>query len=167
MKRSGENMNGKRKNNQKKSSSLVKDNQKKKPKKEYPAVCSRCNKKTVIPFKPDGIRPVFCDECFIKEREENQNKDMKISKDNALPQPIKQKELTKPEKLKKTNLIKKERIEPTIASTKESPDLSLKDFTKISPTSFHKPASDDNQDKPKNINQNGELKEGEEIVIRN
>ncbi len=30
----------------------------------FEAVCSRCNKTTTVPFKPDGKRPVLCVDCY-------------------------------------------------------------------------------------------------------
>jgi len=33
----------------------------------YEAICSACGKKTTLPFKPTGIKPVFCRECFKKQ----------------------------------------------------------------------------------------------------
>ncbi len=30
----------------------------------YPAVCARCGKETMVPFKPSGDKPVYCKECF-------------------------------------------------------------------------------------------------------
>ena len=30
----------------------------------YPAICARCGKETTVPFKPDGVRPVYCPECL-------------------------------------------------------------------------------------------------------
>jgi len=30
----------------------------------YPAVCARCGKDTLVPFKPQGDRPVYCAECY-------------------------------------------------------------------------------------------------------
>jgi CxxC-x17-CxxC domain-containing protein len=30
--------------------------------------CSECGKETEVPFKPDGSRPVYCRECFMKHR---------------------------------------------------------------------------------------------------
>ena len=30
----------------------------------YDAVCSKCNKKCQVPFRPTGSKPVFCIECF-------------------------------------------------------------------------------------------------------
>jgi CxxC-x17-CxxC domain-containing protein len=33
---------------------------------KFPASCSSCNKNTMISFQPDGVRPVYCDDCFKK-----------------------------------------------------------------------------------------------------
>ncbi len=30
----------------------------------HEAVCSECGNMTKVPFKPDGIRPIYCKECF-------------------------------------------------------------------------------------------------------
>lgn len=35
----------------------------------YPAICSRCGKETMVPFKPSGDKPVYCRECFQLMRE--------------------------------------------------------------------------------------------------
>jgi CxxC-x17-CxxC domain-containing protein len=34
----------------------------------YEAVCSNCNKKIQVPFKPDPNRPVYCKNCLKKIR---------------------------------------------------------------------------------------------------
>lgn len=34
----------------------------------YPAVCASCGKKTMIPFKPKDGRPVYCSDCFSRQR---------------------------------------------------------------------------------------------------
>lgn len=39
---------------------------------KYEAVCSRCQKTTRVPFKPDGVRPVFCKDCLAILRQENE-----------------------------------------------------------------------------------------------
>lgn len=36
----------------------------------YPAVCAACGKETQVPFKPREGRPVYCNECFAKMREQ-------------------------------------------------------------------------------------------------
>jgi CxxC-x17-CxxC domain-containing protein len=38
-------------------------------KKKYEAVCFKCGKKTMVSFKPDGVRPVYCPVCLQKVRE--------------------------------------------------------------------------------------------------
>jgi CxxC-x17-CxxC domain-containing protein len=30
----------------------------------YPAICAKCGKETMVPFKPRGDKPVYCRECF-------------------------------------------------------------------------------------------------------
>ncbi len=35
---------------------------------KYPAVCAQCGVPTTVPFKPTGDRPVYCWECFSKNR---------------------------------------------------------------------------------------------------
>jgi CxxC-x17-CxxC domain-containing protein len=34
----------------------------------FDATCSGCGQQTQVPFQPSGDRPVFCNECFKKER---------------------------------------------------------------------------------------------------
>ena len=35
---------------------------------QHAVVCSECGKDTTVPFKPRGDRPVYCSECFNKQR---------------------------------------------------------------------------------------------------
>jgi CxxC-x17-CxxC domain-containing protein len=47
----------------------------------FDAKCDSCSKLITVPFKPDGIRPVYCNDCFVKvkkEKEENKNKPIKL-----------------------------------------------------------------------------------------
>lgn len=37
-------------------------------KQETPAVCSGCGKETTLPFRPTQGRPVFCRDCFGKQK---------------------------------------------------------------------------------------------------
>ncbi len=32
----------------------------------YPAICAQCGKETMVPFKPRGDKPVYCQECYNK-----------------------------------------------------------------------------------------------------
>ncbi|MCD6247725.1 MAG: DNA-directed RNA polymerase [Candidatus Diapherotrites archaeon] len=34
----------------------------------YKAICSDCGKECEVPFQPDGTRPVYCRECYLKRR---------------------------------------------------------------------------------------------------
>lgn len=34
----------------------------------YPVVCGSCGKDTEVPFQPRGDKPVYCSDCFSRER---------------------------------------------------------------------------------------------------
>lgn len=34
----------------------------------YPAVCAACGVETQVPFRPSGDRPVYCSDCFAKNK---------------------------------------------------------------------------------------------------
>jgi CxxC-x17-CxxC domain-containing protein len=35
---------------------------------QHEAVCSECGRTTTVPFVPRGDRPVYCNDCFAKQR---------------------------------------------------------------------------------------------------
>ncbi len=35
-------------------------------------VCDACGQEAMVPFQPRGDRPVYCNECFIKMKEQGQ-----------------------------------------------------------------------------------------------
>ncbi len=35
----------------------------------HPAVCAECGKDTEVPFRPRGDRPVYCSDCYSKQRD--------------------------------------------------------------------------------------------------
>ena len=37
---------------------------------QYKAVCAECGQACGVPFKPIGGRPVFCSECFAKQKDD-------------------------------------------------------------------------------------------------
>ena len=39
-----------------------------KPRQMFSAVCAECGKETEVPFEPREGRPVYCSECFSKNR---------------------------------------------------------------------------------------------------
>jgi CxxC-x17-CxxC domain-containing protein len=34
----------------------------------YPVTCAQCGKQTEVPFEPRGDRPVYCSDCYRKNR---------------------------------------------------------------------------------------------------
>ena len=34
----------------------------------FEITCSECGQKAEVPFKPDGDRPVYCQDCYRKRR---------------------------------------------------------------------------------------------------
>ncbi|HEY91968.1 MAG TPA: zinc-binding protein [Dehalococcoidia bacterium] len=38
------------------------------PRQMHPAVCAQCGKDTEVPFLPRGDRPVYCSDCFNKNK---------------------------------------------------------------------------------------------------
>lgn len=38
------------------------------PREMHPATCAACGAKTQVPFRPTGDRPVYCSDCFNKNR---------------------------------------------------------------------------------------------------
>jgi len=39
----------------------------------FDAVCANCGKRIQLKFKPDGVRPVYCQDCLVKIREQKQS----------------------------------------------------------------------------------------------
>ncbi len=46
----------------------------KKEEKKFEIVCSECGQNSKIGFQPDGLRPVYCDDCMVKIKEERKKK---------------------------------------------------------------------------------------------
>ncbi|MHA2105822.1 MAG: CxxC-x17-CxxC domain-containing protein [Candidatus Hodarchaeales archaeon] len=40
----------------------------------HDVVCSKCEKNTQVPFKPDGERPVYCQDCYKENRPQRNNR---------------------------------------------------------------------------------------------
>jgi len=36
--------------------------------KMYKITCAECGREAEVPFKPDGTRPVYCRDCYMKRR---------------------------------------------------------------------------------------------------
>ncbi|HEX7475718.1 MAG TPA: CxxC-x17-CxxC domain-containing protein [Dehalococcoidales bacterium] len=39
------------------------------PRQMYPATCAQCGKETEVPFQPRGDRPVYCRDCYNKNKQ--------------------------------------------------------------------------------------------------
>ena len=38
------------------------------PREMFPIVCGECGKEAEVPFQPRGDRPVYCSDCYSKQR---------------------------------------------------------------------------------------------------
>ncbi|MFX0066615.1 MAG: CxxC-x17-CxxC domain-containing protein [Candidatus Hermodarchaeota archaeon] len=38
------------------------------PREMHKVTCADCGVETEVPFKPDGVRPVYCRDCYQKRR---------------------------------------------------------------------------------------------------
>ena len=98
----------------------------------YNTICSVCGKETKVNFRPDGVRPIYCKDCFkkaktrepkIKEeniREKIQKTEVQQKKEKSLSlEDIKEKELV----LKKEKKYKKKEV--NISELKKALDKAL------------------------------------------
>lgn len=35
----------------------------------YPATCAACGQETEVPFEPRGDKPIYCRDCFMKQKD--------------------------------------------------------------------------------------------------
>lgn len=54
----------------------------------FPAACALCGVTTYTPFKPDGVRPVFCKQCLSKKKEDRRQELGKEGRSDNRPQLI-------------------------------------------------------------------------------
>jgi len=45
------------------------------PREMHKATCAECGKECEVPFKPTGDKPVYCKECFAKQRDSRDSGD--------------------------------------------------------------------------------------------
>ena len=38
------------------------------PRQMFPATCAQCGKETEVPFQPRGDKPVYCRDCYVKNK---------------------------------------------------------------------------------------------------
>ena len=44
------------------------------PREMHKATCAECGKECEVPFKPNGQKPVYCDECFQNHKPEREER---------------------------------------------------------------------------------------------
>ncbi len=53
----------------------------------HTVICSKCKKETQVPFKPTGIRPVYCRECFQDQKPKDGSEDKRRSPGRSMSRP--------------------------------------------------------------------------------
>lgn len=48
--------------------SARKNDNRKQSREMHPATCALCGKQTQVPFRPSGDKPVYCSDCFSRNR---------------------------------------------------------------------------------------------------
>ncbi len=144
--------------------------------------CSVCGIDIVIPFKPDGIRPLFCQNC-LAERSKKMNPSIQkennvikkpmirnvVNKQIPIEKPIIKKISYIPPKNVKNNLSSRTGFTPVkeIIDDKKVNTMSLNDLKDIQPIKFYNDRKKiiKNIDNKKNFEQ--EIKEGEDVILDN
>lgn len=80
----------------------------------FPAACSSCQKKINLPFEPDGIRPVYCQDCLIKTRESKKE-------EQDLREKLKQKEPVRELSVRKVTPVESKNKEPELRVPEKKP----------------------------------------------
>ncbi len=127
----------------------------------FPGKCSSCGVDVFTPFKPDGIRPVYCKKCLsINPAERKKKPEIKttVKKQVSSDKYIKT-EKNIPEKSKLEKNDRKEDVKDDVLS------ITLEELKKTQPVSFYGQKNKVNDsDKNKNIAEK-DLEEGENVVI--
>ncbi|MCU0679803.1 MAG: type IV secretion system DNA-binding domain-containing protein [Planctomycetes bacterium] len=125
--------------------------------KGFESICGSCGKKTYTSFKPDGVRPVYCKECLLKNRAEKQ-KELEQRQEKKKKEQEKTKEMEVVKQLEEekrqayvdkmfnnladssSEIIKlaeeDTNTEETVVPEKEVPSLSLQTLNNIRPVDF-------------------------------
>jgi len=106
-------------------------NSNQKAKKMYDAQCATCGKKTKVIFEPDGVRPVYCKDCYKKQEKTGSPK---VKTGDVKKVPLSPKKEEKKAVIEKT--IPKDFKEIPLLVKKEEKKVSLKKVEKIEPISF-------------------------------
>ncbi len=133
----------------------------------YDAQCQNCGKWIKVPFKPDGVRPIYCKSCLKKL---NQEKNSEKSQQGKLPEQSRPstegiKTVSLENLLEKTpiSFVKKkggENLEKETKRKKEKKSVSLDELHKVLEESLKQKSGNKNS---QNIKKRGIIKPGETI----
>ncbi|MDD3085379.1 MAG: TraM recognition domain-containing protein, partial [Candidatus ainarchaeum sp.] len=144
--------------------------------------CSVCGIDIVIPFKPDGIRPLFCPQCLAERSKKMNSNEKNIQKENnndrkpivrnvmnkitPIEKPIVKKISYIPPQNIKNNLSNRAGFTPVkeIIDDKKIKTMSLNDLKDVQPVKFSNNKKRIINDKN---NSEQELKEGEDVILDN
>jgi CxxC-x17-CxxC domain-containing protein len=114
------------------------------------AICYSCGKETYAPFKPDGIRPVYCKECLtaLKNDKEKEIEERKKKKEEEL------KRMEQAEDIKKEEgSSPKQRGDDSIEKESQKPEadegLSLQEAVNMEPVRFNHKNTDSKKNNSK------------------
>jgi CxxC-x17-CxxC domain-containing protein len=100
--------------------------------KSYEAVCSSCEEKIIVPFKPDPSRPTFCKEC-LKDYQRSRARAQREKEDRVKSYPSRQ---NYPEREKRSNDDSGSReMSPKAFVSQEKP-MSLTQMSHVAPKKF-------------------------------
>ena len=54
---------------------------------KFPATCATCSKPTMVPFRPNGVKPVYCRDCFRGDSDVPAHRDMRSAAPRFAPAP--------------------------------------------------------------------------------
>ena len=155
-------------NNKNNSSSQEQKGQNKQSSRENLVKCYLCGKETSAPFKPDGIRPVYCKECLAsirqqKESEEEERKRKKEEELKWLEEKKKQEKNGKENKgdIKKEAPSEKQEKSEQSSSRSQAEEISLQEAMKMEPVKFN-----NNSNNKKNSKKEGQNKKSENDLNR-
>jgi CxxC-x17-CxxC domain-containing protein len=117
---------------------------------KYEAICHNCGATTKTPFKPDGVRPVYCKDCLTKL----QNQKKKNVEDRKVAKSVELKTLNK-------TFVPV----PDEAPAASGPSLSLSDLEKVNPVDFRGREIKPRPAKEMDNVSGQELSEGEDVQL--
>lgn len=57
------------------------------PKQMFKAECAKCGKTCEVPFRPNGTKPVYCNDCFVKDDAPRGDFSSRPSRRDFVPRP--------------------------------------------------------------------------------